>query len=232
MLDLVAAIVLSTVAGVGPYEIDRSGARADLLATPAPYPAGRTDSPDRLENGRLWVSRYPIGSRTPIPEQVYADPGAASYGAGHGENHAVAYARVGHMAIAFDPYAAYGERGMEKYRAAKNQWLREQGYVLKVRTHVNPRFHQKPADERRADGPQPRATIRINREKEAPRNMQVMLPSWNPVSYEAWEAEQADLASTDIAASEEAHPETDADAAEDHALADAALESGRAASGS
>ncbi|MFG0275060.1 MAG: hypothetical protein ACF8QF_08385 [Phycisphaerales bacterium] len=232
MLDLVAAIVLSTVAGVGPYEIDRSGARADLLATPAPYPAGRTDSPDRLENGRLWVSRYPIGSRSPIPEGVYADPGAASYGAARGENHAVAYARVGHMAVAFDPYATYGARGLEKFRAAKNQWLREQGYVLKVRTHVNPRFHQQRADERQAGAPAPRATIRINREKAEPRNMQAMLTSWNPVSYEEWQAEQADLESTDIAASEEARPETDADAAEDHALADAALESGRAASGS
>jgi len=214
MLDLVAAIVVTAVAGADPYEIGRSGARADLLATPAPYPAERVDSPDRLENGRLWVPRSPIGSRTPIPEQVYSHPGAAYYGAAPSENHTVAYTRIGHQIIAFDPFATYAENGFEDFRAAKNQWLREQGYVLKVRTHVNPRYLRQ-ADDADDGAPQPRATIRINREKEEPRNMQALAPSWNPISYEAWEQQQADATPQ-----EEARPETDARGVSEHALAD------------
>lgn len=205
MLDLVAAMIVTAALGADPYEIGQGDARSDLLATPAPYPAGRTDSVDRLENGRLWVSRFPIGSRTPIAEGVYATPGAAAYGAAPSENHTIAYTRMGHQVIAFDPYSTYAERGMEQFRRAKNQWLRENGYVLKVRTHVNARFHQQVEDTQVAESGQvmPRATIRINREEGASPNRQAMLRSWNPIAYEAWVEGQSET----IAASEEARPE-------------------------
>lgn len=228
MLDLVAAMIVTAALGADPYEIGRGDARSDLLATPAPYPAGRTDSVDRLENGRLWVSRYPIGSRTPIRERVYASPGAASYGAAPRENHAYAYTRVGHQVIAFDPYATYAEDGFQHFRAAKNQWLRENGYVLKVRTHVNARYLQQGEDTRRAEGVQPRATIRINREQAVTPNRQAMLhSSWNPIAYEAW----VERAAGAPAPTEEARPTADAGADTEQARADAAANAGGASPG-
>lgn len=207
MVNLFAAVVLTSIVGAGPFEIDRDTGRENLLAEPRPYPAQRVDSPDRLENGRLWVSRYPVGSRTPIPEQVYEDPGAAHYGAAPSENHRIAYMRVGHQIIAFDPYATYHENGFEKFRAAKNQWLREHGYVLKVRTHVNARYLHEPGDQR-AELPQPRATIRIHREETKPRQLEAAAPSWNPVSYDEWRARQIADAPRPAEETEEAGADT------------------------
>lgn len=114
-------------------------ARDYLLVTPAPWPPHRVDDASRPEVSREWVSRFPIGSRTPMAEQTVSDPGAAHYGAsGALANHLIV-SRIGHTAIAVDPWTTIEGRGsLERMEIARSQWLREQGYVLHVRTHRNP----------------------------------------------------------------------------------------------
>jgi hypothetical protein len=131
------------------------------------------DSPDRLENGRLWVSRGRVSSRRPFRESVYSSPGAASYGASYDENFRSAFMRVGTQVIAIDPYAAYGSDGFQDFRRASNLWLKENGYVLSVRTHVNPMYHYSMDDAYASaetgssnELPLPRATIKLNKQED------------------------------------------------------------------
>jgi len=157
---VMAAVMTATVTGV-----DTLPRRDALLAEPRPWPAGRVDSPDRPENGRLWVSRSPVGNRTPLAEQWYGRRGPAVFGAPVGLTDAVIFVRVGHTPIAISPWDRFDTNGFERYRDAQNLWLREQGLVLKVRTHVNAMYE--PA--RTAGLPAPRATIRVHPDPSAPR---------------------------------------------------------------
>jgi len=161
-----ASIVLLTAS---PAAIDTNTGRDHLLVTPRPWPANRVDSPARLENGRLWHSRSPIGNRTPLAEQTYPRTNAAHFGAPADLDNTVIYTRVNHQTVAIDPWNAFTDTGFDSYRAAQNLWLREQGWVLKVRTHVNPRYQSQRDDAvASTSGPQPRATIHLNRDPSAP----------------------------------------------------------------
>lgn len=155
LCEMVIAAALCAHAGPS---VNSELGRDALLAEAPPYPFGRVDSAARLENGRLWHPRFPVGSRTPLPERVTAEPGAASYGAARGEVGRVVYARVLHAAIAIDPWERIEGRGVLAHlEAARQQWLREHGYVLRVRTHVNPAAL-------RAPEVRPRATIEVDRD--------------------------------------------------------------------
>ncbi len=162
MLATLAAIAALAYSGAPAPIFGATEARDALLATSAPYPSNRPGSAHRTELGRVWAQRSPIGTRTPIDESVYAQPGAASYGAPRAEIDRPIYARAGHNIVAIDPWTRIEGRGaLSTLEAARNQWLREQGYIERVRTHVNPaRF-----DHSRADAlPLPRATIQLHDE--------------------------------------------------------------------
>lgn len=136
--------------------------RAGLL-NPAPYPTSRTDSPARAENGRLWVTRHPVGSRTPLSEDTRVlNGGPASFGAPIEALDAVIYvksARRGIPVIAISPWQNLdanltdeirrdnpwlgseirGRTLLRELKQSQRRWLDEQGYILNVRTHVSPR---------------------------------------------------------------------------------------------
>ncbi len=157
---LAAAMLAATL---GSERIDlRYGRDADLI-TPAPYPPGRVDDVRRPQNGRLWVSRHPIGSRRPIAEQIGGEPGPASYGAPWASVNDLIYVDVNHVPIAISPWTRFPEEGFQQFERARNQWLKEQGYVLGVRTHVNSRYLHAPSRMYAGDI-QPRATIRLEDE--------------------------------------------------------------------
>lgn len=156
---------------------DNPQARDKILLTPRPYPANRPVGVDRSAGGKLWHARYPVGSRTPIPEQVYPGPGPASYGAPAEMADRVIFVDVNHVPIAINPWRTYGQDGFKEFRLARNYWLRENGYVQKVRTHVNPRYHQQSEGMYSHGLPTPRATIRLHDEPlRRPSEMRVMTP--------------------------------------------------------
>jgi len=154
-------------ASAAPHDpISNYTGRDQYLVGPIPYPAYHTDSPDRIENGRLWSSRYPVGSRTPIREQHNGRIGAAAFGAPAAYNDQLLLVPVDQVAIAISPWQTFNKTGFEQYQRAQNIWLREQGWVLKVRTHVNPRYQYD--RELASTQVNPRATIRLHRDESAP----------------------------------------------------------------
>ena len=160
---MLTAIAVATALCVqGAPSVDAVYGRDAILAEAPPYPFNRTDSVSREGNGRLWVSRTPIGTRTPIRERAYAQPGAAAYGAAADEIGRTVYARILHQRIAIDPWERIEGRGaLGTLETARNRWLREHGYVLKVRTHVNTALREA------GDGDgeiRPRATIEVDRD--------------------------------------------------------------------
>jgi len=166
-MTLLASAATATMLGVNPYG-EFLPHRDQHLVEPRPYPPNRVDSPARLENGRLWRARTPVGSRTPIAEQVYGygHRGAAWHGAPVEANHRRIFVRVNHVPIAISPWRPFTENGFKHFREAQNIWLREHGWVGGVRTHVNARYLD---DADRADSPKPRATIRLHGEPRSPR---------------------------------------------------------------
>lgn len=165
--------------------------RNGLLITPAPYPDTRTDGPDRVENGRMWLPRSPIGTRTPIREIPRGFPGPASFGAGADRHDDVIFVQSDLLrsVIAISPWVRvedldrqvqnfidteqpfYGASRrltrlqspqlLRELREAQNQWLQEEGYILNVRTHVNPTKIETADATRAEEAPQPRAVIRV-----------------------------------------------------------------------
>jgi len=111
------------------------------LATRAPYPRGRADDVRRPGfNGRLWLGERFIGGETPdwsSPAYMnWAGPGPTAYGAVGSEMQTV-YARVGKLTIGINPWEAFHAEGLGELEAARNEWLKERGYVVGVRTFVN-----------------------------------------------------------------------------------------------
>lgn len=161
--------------------------RPGLLITPAPYPDGRVDSPDRSENGRLWSSRSPIGNRSPMNELTRGLPGAASYGAPAEALDEVVWVQPSRVTtvIAISPWQevdANTLRQVQRHeknlgrttgnpesaqllselRRAQHEWLREQGYILKVRTHINPAVTESDAEPAvQPTSVKPRGIIRV-----------------------------------------------------------------------
>jgi hypothetical protein len=146
-LELLAvAISLSAASLGGPFP---NFASADYrrmddgrrLATRAPYQQGRADDVRRPGfNGRLWLGERFIGGETPdwssAAYQNWAGPGPTAYGAVGAEMQTV-YARVGQLAIGINPWEAFHAEGLGELEAARNEWLKERGYVGGVRTFVN-----------------------------------------------------------------------------------------------
>lgn len=142
-LPLIASVLLTSIT-LGTDTTSARSQRDLLIATPTPHPVRRVDSPHRIESGRLWVPRTPVGSRTPLAEQAYPFPGPGSYGAPFETWNDLVAVRVDHMIVGVSPWKRYDRNGFERYREASNTWLREQGYIQKVRTHVNPAVLQQP----------------------------------------------------------------------------------------
>jgi hypothetical protein len=146
--------------------------------TPAPHKANTVDSPFRLENGRVWTGRA-IGAH-----QTVHSPGAAAYGASPWDEDLLIDVRVNHTTVVISPWNEINNGGLDYLERARNLWLRENGYVLGVRTFVNPLYQQE--DEATASAvsnPAPSATIRRNRIPAGPSKMQVHRPiSGQPIA--------------------------------------------------
>lgn len=152
-LAVIAALAYSP-GGIPPI-VGATEPRDALLATPAPWPSARPVSSARPEIGRPWAGRAPVASRTPLSEITRGDPGAASYGAPARTIGEPIYARVNHAIIAIDPWSTIEGRGaLETLELARNEWLREQGYILRARSHANPLAAYRSL-------PTPRATIEL-----------------------------------------------------------------------
>lgn len=159
---LAALAAVALIAGVCRAEgVRRTGpsmnARDALLAEPRPWPANRTDSVSRAENGREWAVGSNVWSRTPLlPYDSGGEPGPASYGAPVAQMDRVIYVRSRELVVAINPWErldGYGD--LRRFETARNRWLAEQGYVLRVRT-----FRGAPAGEARTEV-RPRATIEL-----------------------------------------------------------------------
>jgi hypothetical protein len=107
------------------------------LATMAPYPAGRADDVRRPGfNGRLWIGESIVGPHTTSWPLGWGDPGPVGYG-GLDDEFARVYARVGQLVVGMTPWIGIHEGGLSDLEDARNEWLKEQGFVGGVRTFVN-----------------------------------------------------------------------------------------------
>ena len=172
------SVISASAVSAAPNYIGQWSGYNDLLVTPAPHPGNTVDSPFRAENGRVWVGRA-IGEH----QTVHA-PGAAAYGASVWEEDTIIFVRVNHVPVGISPWNRITASGLQDLERARNLWLKENGYVLGVRTFVNPRYAQ--SDEARATGaslPLPRATIRRHIIPAGPKKIQVMRPiSGRPIT--------------------------------------------------
>lgn len=114
------------------------------LATRRPYPAGRADDVRRPGfNGSMWVGESHWGGVQHHWPVDSGSPGAASYGATGREDEMV-FVNLGPYVVAINPWESIDATGKErpakirqKLEDARNEWLKERGYVGGVRTHVN-----------------------------------------------------------------------------------------------
>ncbi|MDX2132648.1 MAG: hypothetical protein SFY69_11420 [Planctomycetota bacterium] len=83
-------------------------------------------------NGRVWESDH-------AGHDTCETPGAAAYGA-HDDGQTV-YARVGELTIGISPWQRWNDESFPMHEAARQQWLKEQGYTGGVRTFVNDLSH-------------------------------------------------------------------------------------------
>lgn len=165
LTSVLTAVLLTSI--VSPAPNAALTGRDAILAVPAPHQSNRPDGVDRAGLGRLWHARTPVGSRTPISEQGVDRIGPAYFGAPAAEAHRSIPVRVGHTPIAVNPWTPIRGAGLDRLRHAQHTWLREQGWILGVRTHVNPaRYDARAAD---AGLPAPRATIERHIDPSAPR---------------------------------------------------------------
>jgi hypothetical protein len=187
--------ISASVAVAAPSYTGQWSAYNDLLLTPAPHAGNTVDSPSRAENGRVWTGRA-IGAR-----QTIHAPGAASYGAPASEEDALIFVRVNNVSVAINPWDRIDTGGLAHLERARNLWLKENGYILGVRTFVNPRFVR--ADEAGAtpaSQPAPRATIRRQSVPAGPSKMQVRRPvSGQPIANVSKPGEIIHAPKTEIA---------------------------------
>lgn len=107
------------------------------------YPEGRADSVRRPGfNGAAWSGETVIGGVDSWAVDS-GSPGAAAYGA-VGQEDMIAHLRVGPYVIGVNPFEEIRAEGKEiprqilaKMEEARNQWLRDHGYVGGVRTFMN-----------------------------------------------------------------------------------------------
>lgn len=133
------------------------------LATHQQFPQGQADSVRRPGfNGREWVSR-PSGNSEGHSTRDWRTPGPAAYGASE-NSQAVVYVRVGQVIVTINPWER--QEGFERrhLEQARQEWLKEHGYVGGVRTFTNGSVGTKTADASDRTLPQPRATIQLSPE--------------------------------------------------------------------
>lgn len=177
-----------------------------LLVTPAPYPNNRVDDPRRAQNGRLWVPRSPVGSRTPIRESVYGFPGPSAYGAPVDAIDDIIYVQTREPLplVTVSPWVNLDEQNirhlkrerpwlrrtgsvLEDLRRAQVQHLTEEGYIQKVRTHVNPAHFARAAGVQGGHAAfpvqdiKPRAVIRVKQRLSKPPEIQARVPAPQPI---------------------------------------------------
>ncbi len=136
--------------------------RRDVLLTPPPVDTRHAhDVRQSPTSGRLWIGRDFIGGvERPLPP-VRREPGPGAYGASTHDFRLIA-ARINNSVVGINPWARiHGTGSLETLEAARNQWLRENGYVGGVRTFVNPRHREtylnSPAGRRHAPQVHPHA---------------------------------------------------------------------------
>lgn len=159
---LIAAMsVLPATDKLGPYlgyAYQPSGVGVSRLATMPDYPVGRVDDVRRPGfNGRLWLGETFIGGvQGPYP-LAWGSPGPTAYGASDRDFSEV-HARVGHQVVTISPWISISTEGLKNLEAARNEWLKREGYVGGVRTFVNDLYvFAEPTLAQR----EPRATIQL-----------------------------------------------------------------------
>ena len=194
MFVLSAVVAASLAGGSDTRTLDLSIEtieRDRLLYTPAPYPTGRVDDTRREQNGRVWHSRTPVGSRTPIGERTYGHPGAAAYGASPEHADLLLEVRADVDPVLISPWQQItdvDEHALRRYRPwikeneradairdmkrAQHLWLKEQGYIGKVRTHVNANADAAPGVQTKIE---PRGVLKLRERTPVPTN--VSLPT-------------------------------------------------------
>lgn len=210
---LVAALACS--ASAEHHALDRiaqqlaSDTGAGRINTSGLYPSNRPDDPRRAQNGRLWIPRSPVGTRTPIRETVYISPGPAAFGAPADAMNDVLFVQPDHLLPTeiISPWAnldlppngpdrpgrqaaRYAPSQIRDLRTAQLRYLADQGYILKVRTHVNPATLAAMSDAPPAPGAkpraaakeiEPRAVIRIKQRHAQPPEPQAAAPARQPI---------------------------------------------------
>jgi hypothetical protein len=138
--------------------------RDRLLATRPPYPSGMADDVHRPGfNGRRWESRGSIGGQPKQYPLSWGTPGPAAYGARE-DDFSIVFARVGNTVVTINPWEAIPEAGYQRLERARNEWLKERGYIGGVRTFTNPAYRSTAKPVANAIDPatiQPRAIIEL-----------------------------------------------------------------------
>lgn len=155
---LLSATVLAASVALGDTDGGlRQPDRDLLLVTRPPYPAARTSQTVRRDSGRLWHSTWPIGTRTPITNDPLAFPGPSFFGAPSDASEDLILVRTREPlpVMAISPFTRFGQVDIDLLKRempwirrtpsiqrdierAQHLWLRENGMILGVRTHVNP----------------------------------------------------------------------------------------------
>jgi hypothetical protein len=158
-----AAAVLSANVAAGPGDNFMSlpgyWGNGRAIATARPYAMGRADDVRRPGyNGALWIGRPIIGPDTHHWPLGWGEPGPSAYGASE-MDFSVVHVLVGQVSVPISPWEAVAGIGMSHIESARQEWLKERGYIGGVRTFVNDAYllkeHHAKADI------QPRATIQV-----------------------------------------------------------------------
>jgi len=132
-----ALIALALASAAGPIHtpgFSHGGQRS--LATPRLYPEARADSVRRPGfNGRLWIGTVTVGPHDHDYAADDGNPGPTAYGAVDQDQRVLA--RIGTEVVGFSPWGSFSGNGLHRYETARQEWLKEQGYVGGVRTFVN-----------------------------------------------------------------------------------------------
>lgn len=132
-LALVAAVTAVDPFNHPGYGLPSGGVRH--LATCPPYPDRRADSVLRPGfNGRLFLTTPIMGGVDMVPSGC-DQPGAEYYGAVDGGQ--TVYLRVGELTVGINPWHQWNDESFPRFEAARQEWLKERGYIGGVRTFVN-----------------------------------------------------------------------------------------------
>lgn len=149
-----ASIMLAAAMSGSPLYVEPYRAFIGSEISPPPYPPNRAMVFTSEHNqAREWVGRPVIGGQPQVHPLSWGGPGPARYGAREDSFEGV-NARVGNVVIGLSPWERIdGEGSLARMESARQQWLRDRGYVGGVRTFRNPKYHGPYAQEK------PRASI-------------------------------------------------------------------------